>query len=165
MSAFQKIITLKEELNKTIRVEGGKILKEELSKTLNLMPEVDYIMWAQNSSVYNDETYEFYVWGLDIMPKKDCPWFNEFIEELHAYWDDDEEDKYASRAHLNGESSYILENIADKLPEHRQRLKFISQTLRELYNSIPKEVFETFGDISAKLTRDSFVIVEYDRDY
>jgi hypothetical protein len=165
--AFQKIRDLQEQLKKTIREEGGKILEGELKKFMVENPEIDTLLWAQSDNVYNDETYEFQVFGFDVLPNKDVPWYDVYMEEVADMmgWDKDE---VLNRVHFHGESAYMLGRdgfLSKVAPEHRERLKQIQTSLRAVQRSVPKEVLEHFGNVSAKVTKDGLHMEDYENDY
>jgi hypothetical protein len=161
-NAFQKIFDLKKKLQETVQEEGGKLLQEELKKTLDLMPEVEAIAWAQNHSVYNDETYEFESSGFVAIPTKDCPWREAYVKELDCVYDNNDGEAVLDNPHIYPECSYALAAIAKLLPEHAERINFVRDTLRELTKNVPQEVLETFNDIAAKVTRSGITITNCD---
>ena len=161
-NAFQKIRDLQEQLKKTIREEGGKILEGELKKFMDENPEIDTLLWAQSDNVYNDETYEFEVFGFDVLFSKDVPWYDTYMKEVADMmgWDVDE---VLERHHFHGESSYLLGRDAflfEVLPEHRERIKQIQTSLRSLQNSVPEEVLENFGNVSVRVTKEGGLVME-----
>jgi len=163
-NAFQKIFDLKKQLQKTVQEEGGKILQVELKKTLDLMPEVEAIVWTQNHSVYNDETYEFESSDFAAIPTKDCPWREAYIKELNKVYGGGEEEAILNNPNpsVYAEADYSLRAVAKLLPKHAERINFVRNTLKELTENVPKEVLETFDDVAARATRDGLTFEEYD---
>lgn len=159
---FEKIADLKRQLQQTIQEEGGKILLEELKKTLLLMPEAEAIVWYQNHNVYNDENYVFRASGFAIIPVKDCPWRDALIKELSEMYDDDVDESILNNPRCYGEMSYCLSDMAKALPEHATRLIFIKSALSDLDRLVPQEVLKTFADVSARATRDGISFEDFD---
>jgi hypothetical protein len=164
-NAFQKIFDLKKKLQETIQEEGGKLLQVELKKTLDLMPEVEAIVWTQNHSVYNDETYEFESSGFAAVPTKDCPWRAAYIKELDRVYGEEEGENILNKPSVYPEGDYALKAIAKLLPEHAERINFVRDALKELTQNVPKEVLETFDDVAARATRDGLTFESYDYGY
>jgi hypothetical protein len=161
-NAFARIAELKRQLQQTVQEEGGKILLEELKKTLDLMPEVEAIVWYQNHNVYNDENYTFRSSGFGIIPVKDCPWRDAYIKSLSEIYDDDVDESVLKNPRCYPEMGYCLSEVADVMPEHATRLAFIRNTLSDLDRFVPKEVLETFADVAARATRNGISFEDFD---
>ena len=159
---FAKIAELKRQLQLTIQEEGGKILLEELKETLLLMPEVEAIVWYQNNNVYNDENYTFRASGFGIIPTKDCPWRDAYIQSLSEIYDDDVDESVLKNPRCYPEMNYCLGDVADAMPEHALRIRFIKESLRELDRYVPQEVLKTFGDVAARATREGISFEDFD---
>lgn len=164
MSAFDKIYELKKQLQDSIQEEGGKILQQEIKKSLDLMPEIESIAWVQNHSVYNDETNEFSSSPFVAIPKQDCPWREQFnIEISHIYGNHESEDNIDNPLYWD-EFPYALNRVSKKLPDQSERLGLILKVLKDLGEIVPEEVLKTFGDVAVHITRDGISFIKF-HDY
>jgi hypothetical protein len=163
-SAFKDILELKKSLQEKIRNEGKEILKVELNKFLEKHQDVHTLLWAQSDNVYNDEGYEFQVFGFDLLVQTDLPYAKDFyklLEEEYGGRNKEVQDK----EHFHGETLYTLGTCADNFPEHREAINSIKNDLRKLQASIPEEVFQVFGNVAVRVTREGIFMADYESDY
>lgn len=163
-SAFKSIIDLKKTLQEKIRNEGKTLLKIELDKFLDKHQEIHTLLWAQSDNVYNDEGYEFQVFGADFLPQTDLPWSAEFYRLL----EDDflgRHEKVEDKAHFNGETGWVLTNVAKKFPEYAEHLELIRKDFNDLFNSIPDEIHQVFGNVAVRVTREGIFMADFDYNY
>jgi hypothetical protein len=163
-SAFKDILELKKTLQEKIRNEGKEILKVELNKFLEKHQDVHTLLWAQSDNVYNDEGYEFRVFGFDVLVQTDLPYSKDFynlLEEEYGGRNKEVQDK----EHFHGETLYTLGTCADNFPEHREAINSIKNDLKNLQRSIPEEVFQVFGNVAVRVTREGIFMADYENDY
>jgi hypothetical protein len=158
---FEAFNTLKQQLKTLVEEQGGKILQEELKKTLELMPEIEAIVWTQNHNVYNDEGYAFESSGFAAIPTKDCLWRENYALEIAEVYDLENLDEAFSNPEFYGEAIYALGETLKKVPEHAERIAFVEKTLNKLIDEVPQEVLETFDDVAVKVTRDNISFEEF----
>jgi|SRR6185436_4330558 len=159
-NGFDKITEMKKRLQETIKNDGIKILKEEVDRILEILPEVECILWGQNNNVYNDESYEFRMFGIDFLPSTTCSWYTNFIKSL-----ENDHGSIKNAVHFHGETLEHLHSLSKNISQHRDRMLFIYDTLSSFGKSIPEEVLQVLGNVTVRIDRKNFSTQEYDCGY
>lgn len=162
-SPFQDILDLKQQLRDKLRNEGKDILKGELNKFLEKHPEVHTLLWAQSDNVYNDEGYSFRIFGIDLLVQTDLPWAQSFYDLLQDEWSYGSRNKsIENREHFHGETISTLREVIANNDEYKDTINLLIQDFKNLERSIPEEIFQVFGNVAVRVTREGIFMADYE---